>query len=114
MKFKNKAILIYVIITVLCTWRLLIEYGPIGYRHDWSYPQFGFLMNNAIPNLLQVWKTDNLGVTLSYTSPFIYVIITSFPVLLGLGGVAITKLLVCFFLLGSAYFMFKLSSFFVK
>jgi len=108
------SLIIYSIISLISIWRLLSFYGPIGYKHDWGYPQYGNMISNYASSMLYSWDEQSLGSELIYKSPCIYVLINGFFATLGVGGVFLTKFLVFSFVLGSAFFMFLLSKYYFK
>ncbi len=107
-------IIVYITLALLSIWQLLLKYGPIGYRHDWGYPQYAYMISSQIYKMFYAWQEDNFGMELPYASPYLYVLITCTPALYGAGGVFMTKFLVFSFIFGSALFMFFLSKHYFK
>ncbi len=107
-------IVFYLLISLFCIRSILVNYGVIGYRHDWNYPQYGELISHRNKLIIYPWVRDNLGFSPIYHSTAIYDLLIYFLSSIGVGGVFITKLLLFSFLFFSGTFMFFLSSFFVK
>ncbi|MFA5406142.1 MAG: hypothetical protein WC307_02185 [Candidatus Nanoarchaeia archaeon] len=102
-------ICLFAIISILVTWRILAANGAIGYRHDWSIPQFGEMITKGSENLFYVWNERDLGTTWDYQSVFFFYAGLGLLSSIGLGGVFLTRMLIVAFVFCSAYFMFLLS-----
>ncbi len=107
-------IILYLLISLFCIRSILINYGVVGYRHDWNYPQYGELISHRNKLITYPWVRDNLGYSPIYHSTAIYDWIIYLLSSIGVGGVFITKLLLFSFLFFSGIFMFLLAKSFVK
>lgn len=99
-------ILIYFLISILSLWKILPQYGVIGFRHDWGIPQYSEQIKTLTNYSSFIWKDYALGGTHLYESPYLFSLILGHISFLEMGGVILSKAIVIFCIFSSGLFMF--------